>query len=121
MCVQKPGEPLYDFLTRWTELRNSCEGVHDVQAIQYFIDGCLDGTLVKHRLVCDEPETLAELMAMEDKYATADFAMNVKITIDADGKLLPAQPAPPKPAGDNNQRRPDNNNNNNNNGKRQSD
>ena len=105
MCVQKPGEPLRDFLTRWTELCNSCEGVHEVQAIQYFIDGCLDGTLVKHRLVCDEPETLAELMAVADKYATADSAMNVKITIDADGKLLPAQPAPAKPAGDNNQRR----------------
>ena len=90
MCVQKPGNPLHDFLTRWTELRNSCEGVHEVQAVQYFIDGCLDDTLVKHRLVCDKLETLAELMAVADKYATADSAMNMKISVDTDGRLLPA-------------------------------
>ncbi|KAI5000295.1 hypothetical protein ZWY2020_004884 [Hordeum vulgare] len=40
MCVQRPDEPLRDYVTRWTELCNSCEGVHEVQAIQYFIDGC---------------------------------------------------------------------------------
>ena len=60
--------------------------------------------------MCDEPDTLAELMAVADKYATADSAMNVKVTIDADGKLLPVQPAPPKLAGDNNQCRQDNSN-----------
>ena len=40
MCIQKADETLRDYVTRWTELRNSCEGVHEVQAIQYFIDGC---------------------------------------------------------------------------------
>ncbi|KAE8808106.1 endoglucanase 3 [Hordeum vulgare] len=30
-CVQKPDEPLPDYVTRWTELHNSCEGVHEVQ------------------------------------------------------------------------------------------
>ena len=40
MCVQGPKEPVRDYLTRWAELRNSCEGVHEVQAIQYFIEGC---------------------------------------------------------------------------------
>ncbi|KAI5016516.1 hypothetical protein ZWY2020_006367 [Hordeum vulgare] len=40
MCVQKADEPLRDYVTRWTELRTSYEGVHEVQAIQYFIDGC---------------------------------------------------------------------------------
>ena len=109
MCVQKPGEPLRDFLTRWTELCNSCEGVHKVQAVQYFIDGCLDGTLVKHRLVCDEPKTLAELLVVADKYATADSAMNMKISVDTSGRLLPAQPAPAKPASDSNQCRQDSN------------
>ena len=40
LYLQGPDEPLRDYLTRWTELRNSREGVHEVQAIQYFIDGC---------------------------------------------------------------------------------
>ena len=33
MCVQRLDEPLRDYVTRWIELRNSCEGVHEVQAI----------------------------------------------------------------------------------------
>ncbi|KAI5017242.1 hypothetical protein ZWY2020_037620 [Hordeum vulgare] len=33
MCIQKPDEPLRDYVNRWTEHRNSCEGVHEVQAI----------------------------------------------------------------------------------------
>ncbi|KAI4994438.1 hypothetical protein ZWY2020_034079 [Hordeum vulgare] len=98
MCIQKPDEPLRDYVTLWTELRNSCEGVHEVQAIPYFIDGCRDGTLLKHMLMCSEPTSLAVLMAKADKYATADSAMRVKVT--ASDKAVPT-PATPKPAGDN--------------------
>ena len=39
-CVQGPDESTRDYLTRWAELQNSCEGVHEVQAIEYFTDGC---------------------------------------------------------------------------------
>ncbi|KAI4989940.1 hypothetical protein ZWY2020_038303 [Hordeum vulgare] len=98
MCVQKADEPLRDYFTRWTELRNSYEGVHEVQAIQYFIDGCRDGTLLKHKLMCVEPTSLAMLMAKADKYATADSAMRIKVT--ALDNIVPA-PATPKPVGDN--------------------
>ncbi|KAI5017948.1 hypothetical protein ZWY2020_042836 [Hordeum vulgare] len=98
MCVQKADEPLRDYVTRWTELRNSCEGVHEVQAIQYFIDGCRDSTLLKHKLMCTEPTSLAVLMDKAEKYATADSAMRVKVT--ASHKVVPT-PATPKPAGDN--------------------
>ncbi|KAI4999590.1 hypothetical protein ZWY2020_004179 [Hordeum vulgare] len=98
MCVQRPDEPLPDYVTRWTELRNSCEGVHEVQAIQYFIDGCRDDTLLKHKLMCSAPTSLAVLMAKADKYATADSVMRVKVT--ASDKAVPT-PATPKPAGDN--------------------
>ncbi|KAE8815070.1 Endoglucanase 3 [Hordeum vulgare] len=67
MCVQKPDEPLRDYVTCWTEV------VHEVQAIQYFIDGCRVGTLLlKQKLMCSEPTSLAVLMAKADKYATAD-------------------------------------------------
>ncbi|KAI4972667.1 hypothetical protein ZWY2020_003592 [Hordeum vulgare] len=96
MCACK-AEPLRDYVTRWTELRNSYEGVHEVQAIQYFIDGCRDGILLKHKLMCAEPTSLAVLMAKADKYATADSAMRIKVTsLD---KVVPT-PATPKPARD---------------------
>ncbi|KAE8816942.1 Endoglucanase 3 [Hordeum vulgare] len=98
MCVQRPDEPLRDYVTRWTELRNSREGVHEVQATKYFINGCRDGTLLKHKLMCSEPTSLAVLMAKADKYATADSAMRVKVT--ASDKAAPT-PATPKAAGDN--------------------
>ncbi|KAE8781501.1 Endoglucanase 3 [Hordeum vulgare] len=83
---------------RWMELRNSCEGVHEVQAIQYFIDGCQDCTLLKHKLMCSERTSLAVLMAKGDKYATADSAMRVKVT--ASDKIFPTL-STPKPDGDN--------------------
>ena len=100
MCVQGPDESLRDYLTRWTELRNSCEGVHEVQAIPYFIKGCRDGTHLKHKLLCSEPATLADLMAKADKYATADSAMRIKVTTPA--KPTPS-PAVPQAAADNRQ------------------
>ncbi|KAE8792395.1 Endoglucanase 3 [Hordeum vulgare] len=63
----------------------------------YFIDGCRDGTLLKYKLMCFEPTSLAVLMAKADKYATADSAMRIKVT--ASDKAVPT-PATPKPAGD---------------------
>ncbi|KAE8772285.1 Endoglucanase 3 [Hordeum vulgare] len=92
MSVQRPDEPLRDYVTCWTELRNSCEGVHEVQAIQYFIDGCRDGTLLKHKLMCSEPTSLAVLMAKADKYATADSAMRFKVTVS--DKIVPRRLLP---------------------------
>ena len=38
-CVPGPSESTRDYLTRWAELRNSCDGVHEVQAIEYFTPG----------------------------------------------------------------------------------
>ncbi|KAE8815989.1 Endoglucanase 3 [Hordeum vulgare] len=74
------------------------EGVHEVQAIQYFIDGCRDGTLLKHKLMCSEPTYLAVLMAKADKYATADSAMRIKVSVTN----KPVQPpTAAKPARDN--------------------
>ena len=66
LCVQGPNESTRDYLTRWAELRNSCEGVHEVQAIEYFTAGCREGTLLKHRLLCDEPTTLDELLIFNE-------------------------------------------------------
>ncbi|KAE8816959.1 endoglucanase 3 [Hordeum vulgare] len=73
-------------------------GRRNPSAIQYYIDGCRDGTLLKHKLMCTEPTSLAVLMAKADKYATADSAMRVKVT--ASDKVVPTL-ASPKPDGDN--------------------
>src|SRR3990170_3510014 len=97
MCVQGPAESTRDYLTRWGELRNSCEGVHEVQAIEYFTAGCREGTLLKHKLLCDEPTTLDELLVVADKYAMADSSMKSEIRIDASRKVIP--PASPASAG----------------------
>jgi hypothetical protein len=69
LCRQGPDEPNRDYLTRWSELRNSCEGVGEEQAIGYFTDGCREGTLMKHKLHRAEPKTMAEFMVIADKYA----------------------------------------------------
>ena len=69
--MQGPDESTRDYLTRWAVLRNSCECVHEVQANEYFTTGCREGTLLKHKLLCDEPETLDELLIIADKIGRA--------------------------------------------------
>ena len=90
MCLGAGGAPprLPHALDRAPQL---WRGVHEVQAIQYFIEGCRDGTHLKHKLLCSEPATLADLMAKADKYAMADSAMRMKVA-------TPAKPAPPPAA-----------------------
>src|SRR3954469_21261067 len=41
LFMQGKEESRRDYATRWTRLRNSCEGVHEIHTIQYFTDGCL--------------------------------------------------------------------------------
>ena len=52
--------------------------MHEVQTIKYFTAGCREGTLLKHRLLCEEPETLDELLLIADKHATADSSMKAE-------------------------------------------
>ena len=73
-----------------------------MQAIEYFTAGCREGTLLKHKLLCDEPTTLDELLDIADKYATADSSMKTELRVDASGKVL--NPAPKTPAGDSHRR-----------------
>ncbi|SPT18690.1 unnamed protein product [Triticum aestivum] len=98
LCVQGPNESTRDYLTRWAELRNSCEGVNEVQAIEYFIAGCREGILLKHKLLCDELATLDELLIIADKYATADSSMKAEIQVNASGKVAPQAPRTPADA-----------------------
>jgi hypothetical protein len=92
LCKQGPDEPDRDYLTRWSELRNSCEGVSEEQAIGYFTDGCKEGALLKHKLHRTEPKTMAEFMAIADKYTLADSAARVQYagSVLAAGQSQPA-------------------------------
>jgi hypothetical protein len=78
LCKQGPDESDRDYLTRWSELCNSCDRVGEEQAIGYFTDGCMDGTLMKHKLNRAEPKTMTEFMAIADKYVMADSMVRVQ-------------------------------------------
>ncbi|KAK1602292.1 hypothetical protein QYE76_008141 [Lolium multiflorum] len=71
MCKQGPDETDRAYLTRWCEMRNSCEGVHEIQAI---MGGCRPNTMLWHKLRRSEPKSMAALMAIADKYALAEEA-----------------------------------------------
>jgi hypothetical protein len=62
------------------------------QAIGYFTDGCREGTLLKHKLHRTEPKTMADFMAIADKYASADSAARVQYLepAPAEGQSQPA-------------------------------
>src|SRR3954471_25025489 len=49
-CKQRENETDQDWLTRWTQTRNSCEGVEDSQAIRWFANGCRHGSTLWQRL-----------------------------------------------------------------------
>ena len=68
-------------------LRNSCEGILDSQAVQYFVQGCREQTLLKHKLLRKRPQTMVHLMAIADEYATADAATVNPIRIDKAGRI----------------------------------
>jgi hypothetical protein len=66
--------------------------VGEEQAIGYFTDGCREGTLLKHKLHRTEPKTMADFMAIADKYASADSAARVQYieAAPAGGQSQPA-------------------------------
>ncbi|KAK1642782.1 hypothetical protein QYE76_060587 [Lolium multiflorum] len=74
MCKQGPDETDRAYLTRWCEMRNSCEGVHEMQAIGFFMGGCRPNTMLWHKLRRSDPKSMAALMAIADKYALAEEA-----------------------------------------------
>jgi hypothetical protein len=55
-----------------------CEGVGEEQAIGYFTDGWREGSLMKHKLKRAEPKTMAEFMAIADKYTSANSTARVQ-------------------------------------------
>jgi hypothetical protein len=72
MCRQRDNENDQDYLTRWSTLRNSCEGVVELQAIAWFAQGCRHGSMLWQRLQREMPSTLAETIKIADSYALGD-------------------------------------------------
>ena len=72
MCRQEKRETDREYLTRWSNIRNSCKGVVEEQAISWFVHGCRHGTPVWQRLQRDMPKTLSEVIRVADSYALGD-------------------------------------------------
>ncbi|KAK1677429.1 hypothetical protein QYE76_038277 [Lolium multiflorum] len=98
MCKQEPDETDRAYLTRWCEMRNSCEGVHEVQAISFFMAGCRPNTMLWHKLRRSDPKTMAALMAIADKYALAEEAAGLGQQFASRASARSSQPAEHKPA-----------------------
>ncbi|KAK1649105.1 hypothetical protein QYE76_066910 [Lolium multiflorum] len=74
MCKQGPDETDRAYLRRLCEMRNFCEGVHEIQAVSFFMAGCRPNNMLWHKLRRSEPKAMAALMAIADKYALAEEA-----------------------------------------------
>ena len=72
MCQQRTDETDREYLTRWSALRNSCEGVVESQAISWFAQGCRHGSMLWQRLQREMPVTMAETIRVADSYALGD-------------------------------------------------
>src|SRR4051812_36318568 len=53
-CVQGKNETSREFLTRWLERRNACEGVKDKTCMLAFINGLRRRSIMRHKLQCDK-------------------------------------------------------------------
>ena len=72
MCKQRDNETDREYLTRWSKVRNSCEGVVEEQAISWFAQGCRHGSMLWQKLQREMPATLAETIRIADSYALGD-------------------------------------------------
>jgi hypothetical protein len=82
-CRQGEYETDRDYLTRWCTLRNSYEGVVEMQAIMWFAQGCQHGTMLWQKLQRDMLATLAETIRIADSYALGD---PTQPTLDSQGQ-----------------------------------
>jgi hypothetical protein len=71
-CRKKLDESSRDYLTRWITIKNACENMHDIQAIDYFVEGLVRGTALRHKLKRKNPQTLLEMITIASKFTTAD-------------------------------------------------
>src|SRR3954465_6353081 len=74
-CVEGKNETSREFLTRWLETRNACEGVADETCMLAFINGLQKGSYMRHKLQCDKNTgilTLNDMIHYVSNCAAAD-------------------------------------------------
>ena len=69
---QRDNETDREYLTRWCNIRNTCEGIQESVAIGWFADGCRHGSVLWQRLQREMPATMAEMINIADQYALGD-------------------------------------------------
>ena len=70
--MQQKNESSREFISRWNEIKNACEGVSETQAIHAFKQSLRKGATFRFMIYSDESETLGGLLACANKYAAAD-------------------------------------------------
>ena len=84
MCRQREDETDREYLTRWSTIRNSYEGVIESQAITWFAQGCRHGSMLWQRLQREMPATLAETIKIADSYALGDPTQPLLAPVELD-------------------------------------
>src|SRR3954471_2061663 len=62
-CVQGKNVTSREFLTRWLEMRNACEGVVDEISMLAFINGLQNVSYMRHKMQCDK---IAGILTLND-------------------------------------------------------
>src|SRR5664279_908260 len=70
--TQKKGETSRDFISRWIEMKNTCEGVSQTQAMHTFMQSFKKGSMMRFMLASHHPEDLGALLDIANKYAAAE-------------------------------------------------
>ena len=104
-CTQQKDETMRDFVSRWIETKNMCEGISEAQAMHAFIEGLRKGTLLRHELKRHEPKTLGEMLTTASEYAAADDDACSDGEVRVDNILKPNVNSKAK---DSNKRKPNN-------------
>ena len=71
-CTQETNESSRDFIARWTEMKNSCKGVSEMQAIHAFMHSLKKGNMMRYILSSQRITTLGDLLDGANNLAIAE-------------------------------------------------
>ena len=71
-CVQARNESSREFVSRWSEVKNACEGVSETQVMHAFKQSLRKGMQFRFMVFSDQSTTLGGLLACANRYAIAD-------------------------------------------------
>ena len=71
-CAQVEGESSRAFIARWTETKNACEDVSEIQAIHAFMNSLKKGNMMRYMLASQNIKHLGELLDSANNYAAAE-------------------------------------------------